>query len=423
VLGLGHAPTNSSDREVLGLSMLAAAVAAVGYAPARDRLVASATRLVYGAREAPDEVLRTFGSRLTRAVSMEELLLQLAESLRKTMGLVSAEVYTGAGDVLERAVSVPDAPARSLVVGPRERPVVTRAGVSGNAWASVWLPALLDGRGDTQVRVAPVSHGGDLLGLIVVERRAAADGFSEDDDRVLTDLARQVGLAFHNVQLDTALQTTLDELRKQADALRESRARIVASGDAERRRVERNLHDGAQQRLVALSFALRIALTKLGTEPDARVAEPLADAERSLTEALAAVRAVANGLFPATLISSGLAYAVEELAEFTPIRIDVEAVPDRRLPAAVEAAAYGVIREAVENAALHARATTVSISASCRSDAVIVEAADDGIGGADPARGVGLLDAADRVGALGGRFRIRSPTGGGTRIQAEIPCA
>jgi len=221
VLGLGHAPTDSADREVLGLSMLAAAIAAVGYAPARDRLVDSATRLVYGAREAPDEVLRTFGTRLTRAVPMEELLLQLAESLRKTMALTSAEVYTGAGDVLERAVSVPDREPRSIVLSQRERPIVSRAGVSGNAWASVWLPSLLDGRENAHVRVAPVSHSGELLGLIVVERGPAGDAFSEDDDRVLADLARQVGLAFHNVQLDAALQTTLDELRKQADALRE----------------------------------------------------------------------------------------------------------------------------------------------------------------------------------------------------------
>src|SRR5205085_11748482 len=138
--------------------------------------------------------------------------------------------------------------------------------------------------------------------------------------------------------------------------------------------------------------------------------------------ALAAVRAAANGLFPAILASSGLAYAIEELAELTPSRINVEAVPDRRLPPAVEAAAYGVIREAIENAALHAEAGTVSIRAFCRSDAVVLEAADDGIGGADPTRGVGLLDVADRVGALGGWIKILSPLGGGTRIQAEIPC-
>ena len=128
-----------------------AAVGAIGYLPVRERLIGWATRSVFGARQAPDEVLRTFGSRMTRAISMDELLLQLAESLRKTMNLTSAEVFTGTGDVLERTAAVPEAgpegsqerPA-SLVVTPRERPVVTRAGIAGNAWVSVWLPALLE---------------------------------------------------------------------------------------------------------------------------------------------------------------------------------------------------------------------------------------------------------------------------------------
>ena len=259
VLGVGHTPKTTGDKEALALALVASGVGALIYVPVRTRFLDSATRLVYGSREAPDEVLRTFGSRLTRAIPMDELLLQLAESLRKTMALTSAEVYTGTGEVLERTASVPDLGPRSLVVSPRERPVVTRAGVSGTAWASVWLPSLFEGRENEQVRVAPISHAGDLLGLIVVERSSMGSSFSEDDDRVLADLARQVGLALHNSQLDTALQTTLDEVRKQADALRESRARIVASGDAERRRVERNLHDGAQQHLVALAVNLRLA--------------------------------------------------------------------------------------------------------------------------------------------------------------------
>src|ERR1017187_7036898 len=146
VFGIGTAPSDSGDREILGLSMLAAAVAAIGYLPARDRLVASATRFVYGAKEAPDEALRTFGSRLTRAIPMDELLLQLAESLRKTMTLTTPGAKPGGGDVLERVAAVPDTGPRSVVVTARERAVVTRAGVSGNAWASVWLPALLAGR-------------------------------------------------------------------------------------------------------------------------------------------------------------------------------------------------------------------------------------------------------------------------------------
>ena len=236
VLGLGRPPGDSADRQLLGLSMIAAAVAAISFAPARERLTDWATRRVFGARQAPDEVLRTFGSRMTRAISMDELLLQLAESLRKTMALTSAEVYTGMGDVLERTAAVPDTGPGSLIVGERERPIIARAGVSGHAWASVWLPAVASADGSGQLRVAPVSHAGELLGLIVVRRSGAADPFSAEDDRVLTELARQVGLALHNARLDTALQTTLDELRKQADELRRSRARIVASAAAVRRR-------------------------------------------------------------------------------------------------------------------------------------------------------------------------------------------
>jgi signal transduction histidine kinase len=346
VLGLGHSPDNSGDREVLGLSMLAAAVAAVGYLPARDRLLGSATRLVYGAHEAPDEVVRTFGSRLTRAVGMEELLLQLAESLRKTMSLASAEVYTGSGEVLERAVSVPDRPSRSIIVGGRERPVITRAGVSGNAWAAVWLPALLDGRGDGPIRVAPVSHAGELLGLLVAERRAGADAFREEDDRVLAELARQVGLAFHNVKLDAALQTTLDELRRHAEELRESRARIVASGDAERRRVERNLHDGAQQRLVALAVNLRLARDVIVDDADAG-SEMLDQLIVEVQETIQELRELAHGLFPPLLIDGGLVQALRAAANRSPLAVDVVADDVGRHPAEIETAVYFCCLEAM----------------------------------------------------------------------------
>ena len=140
-----HAPKTTGDKEALALAMVASGVAALIFVPVRT-VVESATRLVYGSREAPDEVLRTFGSRLTRAIPMDELLLQLAESSARPSSLTSAEVYTGTGEVLERTASVPDLGPASLVVSARERPVVTRAGVSGTAWASVWLPALLQGR-------------------------------------------------------------------------------------------------------------------------------------------------------------------------------------------------------------------------------------------------------------------------------------
>jgi signal transduction histidine kinase len=257
--------------------------------------------------------------------------------------------------------------------------------------------------------VTPIVRDGRPIALLEHDRTMLNDSFQDQ-------IGSAARLAVENEQLRAEALARLAELR-------ESRARIVEASDAARRQLERDLHDGAQQRLIALAFGLRLARGTLGADPEPVITEALADAERALANALEAVRSVANGLFPAALASSGLAYALEELAELAPIRIDVLAVPDHRLAAPVEAAAYGVIREAIENAALHARASAVSISALCRPNVVVVDAADDGIGGADPERGVGLVDVADRVGALGGTLTVLSPAGGGTRIHAEIPCA
>jgi signal transduction histidine kinase len=422
VFGIGTPPHDSADRGVLGLSMLAAAVAAIGYLPARDRLVTSATRFVYGAREAPDEALRTFGSRLTRAIPMDELLLQLAESLRKTMGLTRAEVYTGMGDVLERAVSVPDAGPRSIVVTQRERPVVTRAGVSGSAWVSVWLPALLEGREDAQLRMSPVSHGGELLGLIVVERPAAADSFSEDDDRVLTELARQVGLAFHNAQLDATLQTTLDELRGQAEALRESRARIVASGDAERRRVERNLHDGAQQNLVALAVNLRLTRDLVTDDPPA-AAEMLDEIAAEVKRTIQELRELAHGIYPPLLADSGLGEALRAAASRSPLAVNVSGTGIGRYSADIEAAIYFCCLEALQNAAKHAPDASAEIRLWEESGGLLFSVIDDGPGfDAERARkGHGFVNMADRLGAIGGTVRWQSEPGHGAQIRGTIP--
>jgi signal transduction histidine kinase len=422
VLGIGSAPQDAADRDLLGLSMLAAAVAAVGYLPARDRLAAAATRLVYGSREAPDEALRTFGSRLTRAIPMDELLLQLAESLRKTLSLASAEVYTGAGEVLERAAAVPDTGPRSLIITGRERPVVTRAGVSGSAWTSVWLPELLDGRTGAQLRVAPVSHGGDLLGLIVITRAADADAFTEDDDRMLTELARQVGLALHNARLDTELQTTLDELRRQAQELRESRARIVASGDAERRRVERNLHDGAQQSLVALAVNLRLARDLLADDPDG-TAELLDQLSGDLKATIGELRDLAHGIYPPLLADSGLAQALRAAAGRSPLEVSVTADGVRRYPPEVEAAVYFCCLEALQNAAKHASGATVQVRVWEESGGLLFSVTDDGPGFAAEVatRGHGFTNMADRLGAIGGTIRWQSEPGQGAQVRGSIP--
>src|ERR1700722_8733331 len=422
VLGLGHAPKTSGDKEVLALSMVASALAALIFVPVRARFLESATRFVYGSREAPDEVLRTFGSSLPRAIPMDELLLQLAESLRKTMSLASAEVYAGTGEVLERTASVPDLGPGSLVVSSRERPVVTRAGVSGPAWASVWLPALLKGRETEQVRVAPVSHAGELLGLIVVGRSAMAGAFTEEDDRVLTDLARQVGLALHNSQLDTALQTTLDEVRKQADALRESRARIVASGDAERRRVERNLHDGAQQHLVALAVNLRLTKDIIVDDQEAGL-EMLDQLAGEVQETIQELRELAHGIYPPLLVDSGLVEALRAAANRCPLPVALAAEGIGRYPSETEAAVYFCCLEALQNAAKHAPEAQVEVRLWEESGGLLFTVTDDGPGfDADTAqRGHGYINMVVRLGAIGGTVRWDSEIGKGSQVRGSVP--
>jgi len=428
ILGLGTHTTDQTDQRLLGLSMVAAAVAAVSFAPARERLIDWANRQVFGARQAPDEVLRTFGSRMTRAIAMDELLLQLAESLRKTMALTSADVYTGLGDVLERTAAVPDTGPRSLIIGERERPVIARAGVSGHAWASVWLPALLESHNGSPadasalLRVAPVSHGGELLGLIVVRRPAEADPFSAEDDRVLTELARQVGLALHNARLDTALATTLDELRKQAEELRRSRARIVASADAERRRVERDLHDGAQQHLVALAVNLRLTRELLteDTETAAAMLDQLADEVKATIQEL---RDLAHGIYPPLLADSGLAEALRAAGRRSPLAVTVSAADIGRYGLDVETAIYFCCLEALQNAAKHAAGAAVDVRLWEESGGLLFSVADDGPG-FDPAlarNGHGYTNMADRLGAIGGTVRWDSVPGTGTTISGSVP--
>jgi signal transduction histidine kinase len=429
ILGLGNPPQDNSDHELLGLSMVAAAVGAIGYLPVRERLIGWATRSVFGARQAPDEVLRTFGSRMTRAISMDELLLQLAESLRKTMNLTSAEVFTGIGDVLERAAAVPETGQdgsenrpTSLVITSRERPVLTRAGISGNAWVSVWLPALLEGRGDCQLRVMPVSHAGQLLGLIVAQRSSSGDAFSAEDDRVLTELARQVGLAVHNARLDTALQTTLDELRKQADELRESRARVVASGDAERRRVERNLHDGAQQHLVAMAVNLRLARDILADDPRAatEMLDQLAD---DIKDTITELRELAHGIYPPLLADRGLGEALRAAANRSSLEVTVRAAAIDRYGPEVEAAIYFCCLEALQNAAKHAAGSLVEVRIWEEEGGLLFSVRDNGPGFTqDQARsGQGFVNMADRLGSIGGTVRWESVPGSGSHVLGSVP--
>jgi PAS domain S-box-containing protein len=207
--------------------------------------------------------------------------------------------------------------------------------------------------------------------------------------------------------------------KQQEEELRASRARIVAAGDDERRRLERNLHDGAQQRLVALSLALRLAQVKLGDDPAAASAL-LAGASEELNQALEELRELARGIHPAVLTDRGLNAALEGLAARTPLPVELE-LPDERLPEPVEAAAYYVVAESITNVVKHAGATAVSVRVASDDGAVVVEVADDGVGAADPSGGSGLRGLADRLAALDGTLRVESPPTGGTRVVGEIP--
>jgi PAS domain S-box-containing protein len=210
------------------------------------------------------------------------------------------------------------------------------------------------------------------------------------------------------------------ELHARLEELAASRARIVTAGDVERRRLERNLHDGAQQRLVTLSLSLRVALAQLDSDPAAARAA-LANAGDELALALDELRELARGLHPAVLSDRGLRAAVETLAGRAPVPVEIADIPDERLPEPVEAAAYYLIAEALTNVTKYAHASTVRVRVAADDTSVVVEVSDDGVGGADPATGTGLRGLTDRVEALGGSLEVVSPAGAGTSLRAEIP--
>jgi PAS domain S-box-containing protein len=220
--------------------------------------------------------------------------------------------------------------------------------------------------------------------------------------------------------LISALDVT--ERERHLEELRASRARLVEAGDRERRRLERNLHDGAQQRLVSLSIALRLAQNKVRTNPD-EAERLLAGAGDELSLALEELRELARGIHPAVLTDRGLAAALEAVAQRAPVPVELETLPERRLPDPVEAAAFYVVSESLANVAKYAQASSARISVSADNGYAVVEVADDGVGGADPAHGTGLRGLRDRVEALDGRLELDSPPGGGTQVRAVIPIA
>jgi signal transduction histidine kinase len=210
------------------------------------------------------------------------------------------------------------------------------------------------------------------------------------------------------------------QLRARVEALEASRDRAVDSAEAERRRIERDLHDGAQQRLVALAMDLGMARAKLATDPAAATAL-VGEAHEEAKRALAELRDLARGIHPAVLADRGLDAAISALAARSPVPVGVD-VSTGRLPGPVESAAYFVVAEALANAAKHARADEIGVRISRHRDLLVVEVMDDGVGGADPAKGSGLRGLEDRVAAVDGRLIVTSPAGGPTVIRVELPC-
>jgi signal transduction histidine kinase len=425
VLGFGETP-NDDSRRVLGLSMVAAAIAALLFVPTRNWLEEVANRRVYGERRAPDEPIQTFGARMSRAIPLDELLLQLAESLKKSMNLAAAEVWTGTEGLFGLAASVPYREQERIRLQEEEIVVIARAHVSGNAWIQVWLPAVLAQHPARTLRVAPLTHSGELLGFIVCARTAEQQPFTDEEERVLTELARQVALALHNSALDTALQASLDDLRLANEELRASRSRIVAAADQSRRQIERNLHDGAQQHLVALAVKLGLARQLVDSDPAtlATLLEELrGDAQTTLTE----LRELAHGIYPPLLMDRGLREALTAAANRSVLETEVEAEVGRYLPE-IEAAIYFCCLEAMQNAGKHAgEGSHVRITVVEQADHMLhFDVVDDGAGfnvSSSVIQGHGFVNMADRLGAIGGKLDVQSAPGKGTRISGRIPLA
>jgi PAS domain S-box-containing protein len=252
----------------------------------------------------------------------------------------------------------------------------------------------------------------------LVDVSIAAAPVKDASGRVVGNMVAYTDITERKTQ-EAELHRLHAELQVRLEELAASRARIVAAGDIERRRLERNLHDGAQQRLVALSLSLRLALQKLESDPVA-ARDAFAEAGEELAVALDELRELARGLHPAILSDRGLRAAVEILAGRVPIPVDVD-IPDERLPEPVEAAAYYLIAEALTNVTKYADASAVHIRLAASDGTVVVEVSDDGVGGADPATGTGLRGLADRVEALGGSLEMISPKDGGTSLRGQIP--
>jgi signal transduction histidine kinase len=372
----------TGSTETLALSLVATAVVAVAFQPLRERLQRVANRLVYGRRLSPYEVLADLSRRMAGALSVDAVLPRLAEATAIGVGATRTRV-------------------RVYVPGGRDQAV---------AWPAEALAEHFE-------RTTPVHHQGALVGEIAVSK-PPGEPLTATEQALLADLAAQAGPALGNVRLAA-------DLRVQADELRASRQRIVAAQDQERRRIERDLHDGAQQHLVAMAVNLQIAQELIRTDPgeaEALVAEVRGQA----SEALGTLRDLARGIYPPALAEHGLGAALEgHITKIIPMaRLESDATAAaRRYAPEVEAAAYFCVLEALQNCAKHAPQASVRVCLDALPANLTFEVTDDGPG-FEPAHahtGTGLQGMADRLAAMGGSLAIRSAPGQGTTVAGTLP--
>ncbi len=421
LLVLGRMP-DGDERVLIGPVVAGVLLCGFVTGPLTRRAAVLARALTQGTESVPGELLNAFADRAAAGAPLPELLRELGESIRRVWRLSVVEIWTGDGGQLIRELSIPDRPGRA-VLGIDTLRVLRRVGVAGAGWLRLWLPDFLDGRGDGQLRIAPGVHGATVLALVVIERPADAERFGSGDERALVELARRLAIILRNRDLDDQLQDTLLDLRRSNAELHASRARLVAVADDERRRIGRDLHDGAQQHLVTLAVGLGL----LREARPARVTP--ADWERTLDgldelvrSTLDDLRDLAQGIYPALLRDAGLIEALRAAARRSPNPVEVDLLTIGRHPPAVEAAVYFCCLEALQNAAKHAPGAAVRIRVREEGSILRFDVRDEGPG-FDPATtpaGSGLKNMADRIGAVGGALTYESAPGTGTIIQGSL---